>query len=661
MAFLRKDRCIIFESVAEFLNHYDSHITKGGFYLDSHLNWPLRKQAGFQIRIEDSPESTAGFVAEVVFCGGGKVGLEMDLSPRNRANVINLVNSLRTSPVLQEDGTILYGSATKFQQDYEANVASGGIYLESSRKWPLGRKMTFLIKIQGLSFDLPIQATPVFSEGGLTCLQLEADEATRQSIAAFMAKARSTIPRQAPEEPDEPEPEPAEPLVEMEGLREEFETCRGTIYSPRDPTEFQQLQHFKLDPRKHHDTNLFDLVASICDLERDVELAVKHAGSEMCFQFNKAGKLVGYDGPDADKGLLECLAANRSISPEVKDELIGQAGPYARAADLVLGKGAATPSQIMIAVAEQTENAFETIRAAGEVLFELRDCPTYKEEGTTFAEMIIPWMERGLKALDVPQIKTLLKPLWNRYPKLSSKPIYRLADLDLDDDEYDFVKSLEGKTTLPQAMADFPKKLRDRLMRLAISLRAIGSVVALSEPGAEEPAPAVRKAAAPAARGAGPAAKSPRPGSGSTEAQLAAELRELEESGTKFDLLGIHWTAHPNMYPLAMREIELKYGQGSNLQRLSEKAAELCRQRLQLARRAAAELQDDHRRIEYRKSVVPYNTLKTTAQILSQKADTELVKRNLAGAVELLEMAIELYPAAEFKYKLEQVRKRERK
>ncbi len=86
MAVLKPDGEIYYRSVAEFLTDYDTHISKGGLYLDSQHDWPLRNMLTFTIRTEGI-ESTLELLAEVVFLGENKVGLQLHDAPKEKKNL----------------------------------------------------------------------------------------------------------------------------------------------------------------------------------------------------------------------------------------------------------------------------------------------------------------------------------------------------------------------------------------------------------------------------------------------------------------------------------------------------------------------------------------------------------------------------------------------
>ncbi|RME23017.1 MAG: hypothetical protein D6806_11990, partial [Deltaproteobacteria bacterium] len=118
-----------------------------------------------------------------------------------------------------------------------------------------------------------------------------------------------------------------------------------------------------------------------------------------------------------------------------------------------------------------------------------------------------------------------------------------------------------------------------------------------------------------------------------------------------------HWSAHPRMFELAMRELSRQYGPGGELANSGPEAAELCARRLKLARDALLLLQDRNKRIEHRNEHVSVAMRCQSARLMEQKAEELLNRQKPHEAAELLEVAYELDPTPECKTRLETVRR----
>ena len=661
MAFLRKDRTIVFESVAEFLNHYDSHMSKHGLYVQSHLNWPMREMAEFMITI-DGREENAKLKAEVVFCGGGNVGLEMDRAQDNKTKVENLVNQLRTAPVLKDDGAVIYSSLKKFREDYASGISSGGLHLESSTKWPLNERRTFTLRIAGFAKELSFRAQAVFSEGGVTSLRLDNDPEARGTLERFMSEAHAALPSN-PVETTEAEPSQKSDREDLKEIQV-FPEFRGTVFPLQKAKDLAQFAFIEFDPGKHHDSNLFSLIATIAHLEEAIALTLTADKHEHRIQFNKQGLVVGYSGHQADINLLKQLAKNRYIDEAQIDEIISAVSPSKPATELVVEKNLATAKQVAISLGDLLVTVFGELRNSKDVSFVLMGSETEAEEGTGFVELLVPWMENSLKAMPPSEIKPLLASLWKKYPKLATDPTWKLSQMELGDEEYDFAKSLSGARTLPQALSDFAKKDRDRLMRLAIILKTVGTVVVLNNPGDQEPADNKQILRKPTKTKKTLKQLLPKGQKKQDKSEivleLEVELKKLDEA-SMFEHLGVHWSVHPSMFEKAMQELHLKYGKDSDLARDSREAAHLCHNRIDFARRALHYLKSPYKRMEYRKSVVPLAHLKHTSAMLASKAEQAALGKKFAQSIAIMEVAVELNSTPEMKMKLDTLRKRARR
>jgi hypothetical protein len=632
MAKLNPDRTIEFESLSEFLGHYDSHISKGGFYLDSDTDWTLRELLDFTIVIVDEARRTE-FQAEVVFSGGGKVGLQLAPDPANKKAVSHLVQALRSgtdedgqpaargplaTPQLKDDGTILYDSAADFMADYAANLASGGTYVESPRNWPTGSSFAFLIRIQGQDdFDMPVQARIMSAGGGLVGLQLELNEAARSGMADLVQVLRDF---QQDDEEVEEAGQAHTPLATDP-------VSRGLAFATRDASEFGPFELFDIRPDVKPQTTLFGLVAAIVETRKALRLELVNNQITLSFRFKSDGSLVDYTGPNSEHDLLDRLVKAAFLDKAMAEELAGQLNPGQSLVELVTARKAVNRQQLMIALGEQAIDALEAVRAAGEVPFRVFEELDEWEEGCPFGALITPWLERAIKALPAEMVKELLKPIWKRAMLARKDARWPLADLAMDSEGRKLTRQLNGQTPINDLVTAFDKRNRDKLFRLAIALRCLGAVDLVKPAGAD---PKVKEA----------------------QASLLKEIEQIEK-GDRFAQAGVHWSAHPGMYPQALQELQRKYGRTSNLARSSQEASKLCQRRIELAKHAHEFLADDFQRQEYRKEVIKANLLADSAQLLFRKAQAAISEDNPRGAVELLEMAIELDDKPEYRGKLQ--------
>jgi hypothetical protein len=640
MAVLDRDNNLEFESVAEFLGHYDSHISKGGFYLDAEGDWPLRQQQSFTIVIVGEPRRAA-VQAEVVFCGGGKVGLQLAADPAQQRAVDGLVRALRSDaesaggargplamPQLKDDGTVLYDSAADFIGDYEANIQSGAMYVQSPRPWPKGKTLAFMIRVRGEDdLDMPLQAKVLVADQGLVGLEPVLDEAARAGLAGLVEVAREI----AAEEPEEQDEAAAEPPAAGPGAAAaqaagaaapaadgDKPVSRGLVYATRDAAEFGPLELFDIRPDVKPQTTLVGLVASVVAARRPLRLELVSNQISLAFRFKADGSLVDFTGPSSEADLLKRLVKADFLDKQQAAELEAELTPAQTAVEMLSERKLVNRQQLMIAVGQQAIDAFESVRAAGEVPFRAFAEKDVYEDGLPFGAFAARWLEESLRKLEADQVKALLKPMWKRalLPRPDSR--WPLAEMSLDAAGRRFADKLDGAKPLPAQVAAFDKGQRDKLFRLAVALRCLRAVD-LVRPAASDP---------------------------KNRERLEELRREVAaaEKGSRFDQAGVHWSAHWDMYGPAMQQLQRKYGRGSPLSRLGDEAAGLCRQRIEMAKLANEVLADAHTRQQYRRELIAPALLEESAQIIFRKGQAQIGDDNPRGALPLLEMAVELDP-----------------
>jgi len=627
MAHLTEDRTILFDSVSEFLNQYKSHISKGGFYVTSEVDWPLRTPTEFNVRITET-EAGAGITAEVVYCDDGKVGLQMAPNSSGVKAMADLDEELRGGPVLVEDGAVLYRSVVAFLADFEANIISGGFYVRSQFEWTIGESRNFFIRVDGLGVDLPFFAKPVFAEGGMVSLQIEHTKENIAGLNEFVTALRQIKAEQ----------KQAEASVKITPVLPKFDSFQGTAVATQDNKEFTSVESVDLRSEKGDSPTLFTLFASLAEVRQPVSALLESNGDRFTFQFNTEGKIVTFTGPRSEVNLLERLTRAGYLDQDVCDQLRMLLADGNAARDLVIEHKACTQQQVFLIFREQVLDALEKSRKMGQVRFLLDTKLTDQSEGIRFDQLILPWMERALKSVAPKHIKAMLRPIWENSPRVNETPHWTLNQLDMSEAEYNFIKSLDGSISVKKSISSIDKKERDQKLRLIISLKSLGTLQI-----AETDRPLKKKVRK--------SAKDQR------LEELSEELKQLED-GNIFDQAGVHWSAHPNSFKLATQQIHKEYGHSSGLALSSSEAAFLCQRRVEIAKMAMIEVKNTNKRKYHRDQVVPKSMLQQSAKLLFSKAEQHIGENKLPEAVEFLEMAAELDPKPEYLTKLENVRGR---
>jgi hypothetical protein len=663
MATLSEDRIIQYTSEAEFLDQYDSHILQGGFYLESPAEWPLRTTVELSVRI-GTTDTGVRIEAEVVYCGQGKVGLQIAPDSNDTAAMAELAEQLRGGPILTDDGVVNYGSVTAFLADFEANVATGGFYATATGDWQVGELAQFSLHIGGVDSDLPFMAKTVMSQSGMVSLQIEPTRENISAINGLVVRLRKQRKQEigslaAKRREQEQEKERAKDKArEKAKSREEDLHGRGPVLhafqgiatASRDKEEFKSIRPVQFGDQDGQTTTLFELIATLTAACQPSRLLVESNGDRMTFRFNANGELCEFEGPRSEVDFLKRLSRAHFIDEGIADELRSQLGGTRKASELALAQGVVTAHQVSIVFRDQVIDALEKCRSRGQVRFLLDLEPVESEGGLRFEKMIMHWMERALTALEAAKVKTMLRPIWDGAPRLCREPLFTLSQLDLDDHCHRFAQRFDGSLTLKKSLAGMDKKLRDKSVRLVLSLLALGTleVDSSNEPRKEKPQRARDEAPAPATRETTPDADQ--------AGELEEELARLEECGL-FDRLGVHWSAHPRMFVTAMQEMSRHFGPSGELAQSSARLAELCQRRLQMAKQAFEVLTNPQRRMEQRGIEVSVAMRSQSAKLMFGKAEQKLNLQEISEAVELLEMAVELDPRPEYTTKLATVRR----
>ena len=377
-----------------------------------------------------------------------------------------------------------------------------------------------------------------------------------------------------------------------------------------------------LDASELREVSLFRLVVSIGASGHAAVLTVEVEGWTFHFRFNDKGNLVQFLGPDSQADVLDRLVRSGQMARIKQREALESLDQYNSVEALLLGQKLVKPRDMWSCIRDQAVDALETIRAAKRCEYRVDPIVTGRRTGVRFGSLIVPWMDRALSEIDADQIGLLRGPLDDGFLGISSDAIWQPDSIVLEKKGAKFAgEMLDGTRTLTDAMAPFPMTMRNRLIRLAVTLNALGMIEMHGESqAAEEDKP---------------------------EYKLERDLEELAVSD-KFVQAGVHWSAHAGTYPAALARIERDFGPDEELARLSETAARFCRRRVELARKAHEFIEDASRRKSHRKQVITDSQLRFAAELMFKQADLHMMKGEIHKARELIEAAIELDPRPEY-------------
>jgi len=649
MARVDEKGIIRYASAPEYIEQYESNISQGGFYVESAADWPLRQRRTFAVYIGGT-DTGVRMEAEVVFSQGNRLGLQIDPASAGGQALAALAEEMRSGAVLEADGTVRYRSATAFLVDFATNIAAGGFYLNSSADWQVGETGDFKLVIGGLEQTLDFRARVVMSQGGLVGLQLEYQ---RDNVAAFnqfvveLRRARKQQLGRLDDSVKEKQERQAErPRVFARPLQ-------GLAVATREPDEFASVRsHRRL--AEGATVSFFDLLLSVAAARQPLKLLIESNGDRHTLWFDERGRIVAYQGPRSDLDFIDRLLEAQFIDDDTRGQLRAELGGRQDAIELALERGAIAEQQALLIFRQQLVDVLERCRARGQLRFLVDPLAAAPERavGVEMARLLLPWLERAFKALPAGAVKQMLKPVWNSCPVPVIAPPWKMEDLNPPAGEVDYLRRLDGQLSIKESLAGVDKSLRDRLIRLVLSMLSLGVYNAegwgkLAAPPAAASKPAARPSPAAPGEDGAPA--------GDVDV-LKKELQRLEEANL-FERLGVHWSAHPNMFAVAMQELHRQYGPDSPLSRTSAEAARLCRERMKLAREALLVLQNPARRVEHRNQEVAVAIRAQSARLMEQKAEQQLNQQQPGEAVELLEMAYELDPTPECKTRLATVRR----
>lgn len=629
---------IFFSTVAEYLEEYKQNITQGGFFVESNQQLTARSKIFFGLTI-GTTDTGLRLSAEVVWSDGKRVGLQIPAGSAEAQALARLSDELRQGGTLQPNGTIVYPSLAAFLLDFEFNIATGGFYVNASSSWPVGENRAFTIQPAGASSPHIFQAKIISSQGGLVGLQLTASRENIRAFNQYVVMLR-TAHRAALAEVENRQAPPAQKPSPVD--RRALVSFQGLVVASADPEEFRAIR-VRQGLSEGVTLSVFDLVVTLARARQPVKLLVEANGQRFTFWFDAEGLLVALEGQKTDVEFLDRLVEAGFIDQPTRDGLKAELGGTRDARTLAVTRGVIGEQQALLVLRDQLVDALEYIRARGQCRFVVDTDVRVPERpaGVPPERLLLPWLERALKALPAATVKEMLKPIWASAPHAAKLAEWELEKLDLPDEEYRFVRSLDGSLALKDALAGLDKRIRDRCTRLALSLLALGTLEAEGWGKRSGPAPASKPQAA----------------VGAVDLDtLRGEIAQLEQ-GNFFDQLGVHWSAHPKMFALAMQEINRNYGTESDLYQAGPQAAELCRKRLQLARQALVVLQDAAKRVEHRNQQVPVALRCQSAKLMFQKAEKAMAEQKPREALELLEMAYELDPRPEYRTRLKSLQK----
>jgi len=657
---LLDDGTIQYDSLNELRAAVESVLSTSGLLLKSGRDWPLRTPIDFTVKVAGR-DFAASVRAEVVYCQGGRVGLDLHDKETTESALSALVERLSapvkkavkeepvaaapaqvpsseivpagpvelSTPVLQEDGSVRYRSPSAYIADYEHHLGKGLMYPDSPYSWNRGDVLRLSIFIEGVGAGTSVQAEVMVCDHGKVGLDISIDPAARKVLADLLERVKRAADN-PPAAGDAAPPEnkttesrrpAAAPAVTVD--------VHGQIVSSGGIGGLRSVTPVDLADNKLRSVDLFCLISSLSSAGAPLELKVGLVNRNLRLGFNDKGNIVHYVASGAQEDLLERLIKGQLIPRSRKRLLLLEASDDKPVEVVLMAQKIIKLRELWDCVRDQVVDVLEEIRHAGASRYVVGALQTKRRTGVAFGRLIIPWLERALAELDPKQLDEFLAPFTNRYPLPKKDCRWPLSDLALDRRGYRFADELlDGTRTLADAINVVPLVRRKRLRLQIAALYAIGTFDLLVDSLApEEQLP---------------------------EYKLSKELAGLSEAN-RFDQAGVHWSAHPATYKESLQKIKRNYGPGGKLAGHSAECANLCRKRVTMAEKAIEYLDNRDRRKQYRKQVFDTSQLQMSAELLFKQIDLLLFRNENLRAKRNIEMAVELNPKPEYIQKLQQM------
>ncbi len=131
--------------------------------------------------------------------------------------------------------------------------------------------------------------------------------------------------------------------------------------------------------------------------------------------------------------------------------------------------------------------------------------------------------------------------------------------------------------------------------------------------------------------------------------RLKKELSDrltLMKDMNHFEVLGVHWSAHPRTYKAAWEKAKSEFNFAKPpLKEAPEEVIRLAKGLVNILDESFSVLSDPNKRIEYRKKLFKGTEHKYAADMLVKQGEVALMRGDRMGAIEMLETAVELDPS----------------
>ena len=519
-----------------------------------------------------------------------------------------------------EGHRVVFRHAADLRRELEVDIQNGGLFVVAPAL-PIRTRKRLELVVGNVTLPFAVDADVVYADGNRVGFSLSESGALCSALRALLEGNREHGFDPGPTEPQGP-PEAHPASGELAGPPS---TDALLGFSARRTGDLEALQVPSV-------LSLFDeLVASRF---RGVLRLWSSQGQRTVFFHDGNVAFLEANPFDEPTSLGRILAHHRRLSESGLRRGLHKARqshkPLGRS---LIGLGLAKSSDILSALREQTRARLERAFGWSEGHYELSDWRDPPGRGdlvvTRGLGILAHHMRHRFEPLGPAQLEALLKPIWHAKAQSASVLEETSHALGLPPKEVRFLQvSLDGRS-LAEAVRVSPLP-RLASLRLAATALALGLI-------------RVEGSRFPTARPA------PRRDSSEQAARMRRDLQaKIDALGRQnyFDVLGVHWSAHPKTFADAYERVLAEYSTVKGPYRSStadvQSLARKCSQRV---KEAFDILSDSNQRQAYRHQLFDATDLEYAAQMLVEKGEVALMRGDRPEAIEHLETAVELAPS----------------
>lgn len=508
-------------------------------------------------------------------------------------------------PPRLEDGVVRFGNAGDLDAEMKANLANGGLFVESA---PLALNTRHRLSLWVGEVELPdiVEANVVFASGGKVGFSVaEAGQLCKQ-LGSYLEQGG--VPRSDVTPPPPHDVEVSGPTVEQV----------GRLDAPPAERKLLDLSSRRGELRTVSSAiELFDEL--VYEKFRGVVTFVGPGAQRKAFLHQGNVAFLDAQPFDESTALGQILSRHRKVSPQALktalDEVRSSGAPLGRA---LVGRGQVRPTDVTAALRQQTRVRLEAAFEWSGGHYELSQWTEPPGSGdlvvTRGLGILVHYLRSRFAASSKSTLEAALGSTLQAALQGEEELDAAIKSLGLGPKETRFLQvTLDGRRSLQDAI-----QVSGLTRSVALELAATGlslGFLSVSEPSM---------------------------GTNPVDDRVLRELQERSralEGQNHFEVLGVHWTAHPRTFQQALdtRKSELGLPSGA-----PEEARELARSLLEKYLAAHKTLSDETQRISYRRKLFDKTDREYAARMLVDKGEVASMRGAKLEAIEFFETANEI-------------------